>query len=101
MEKHLDELSNEDIKQLYQEHLPSSIENPTKHDIVQLVRSGFFDQSLNRLTESLTKSSGIGYILSQSLKFDYQGEGIEGFLAGIRQLTKKEQQESQDDEMKD
>lgn len=93
IEKHLDELSNEEIKQLYQSHLPESIENPTKYDIMQLVRSGFFDQSLNRLSESLTKSSGTGYLLSQTLKYDYQGEGIDGFLAGIRQLTEKEKQD--------
>lgn len=99
VEKHLDELSPEEIEQLYAEHLPSST-NPTKHDIIQLVRSGFFDQSLDRLNQGLQKSTGMGYILSQSLKFDYQGEGIEGFLKGIRQLTKKEEKEK-DAEMKD
>lgn len=95
IEKHLDSLSPDQLSQLYATHLPEST-NPTKHDILDVVRSGFFQQSTNKLSELLREGSGAGYLLAQSLKYDYQGEGIESFLNGVRELGKKEEEEKEE-----
>lgn len=113
--QHLDSLSKEQLIENYSTHLPKSIDanNISKNEILDIVRSGFFQQSINKLSDQLTNSNGTGYLLSQSLKYDYQGEGVDGFLNGIRQLSKKEEEEekkqqedqnhanSNDDSMKD
>lgn len=95
IEKHLDTLSPDQLSQLYASHLPEST-SPTKHDILDVVRSGFFQQSSNKLSELLREGSGAGYLLAQSLKYDYQGEGIESFLNGVRELGKKEGKEKEE-----
>lgn len=95
IEKHLDTLSPDQLSQLYASHLPEST-NPTKHDILDVVRSGFFQQSTNKLSELLREGSGAGYLLAQTLKYDYQGEGIESFLNGVRELGKKEEKENEE-----
>lgn len=95
IEKHLDTLSPDQLSQLYASHLPEST-SPTKHDILDVVRSGFFQQSSNKLSELLREGSGAGYLLAQTLKYDYQGEGIESFLNGVRELGKKEEKENEE-----
>lgn len=92
VEKHLDTLSPDQLTELYANHLPGST-NPTKHDILDVVRSGFFQQSTNNLSDLLREGNGAGYLLAQSLKYDYKGEGIEPFLNGVRELGKKEKKE--------
>ncbi|RLV94328.1 26S proteasome regulatory subunit RPN13 [Spathaspora sp. JA1] len=106
---HLESLTSEQLKQLYGDYLPKSItENPTKEQILDVIRSGFFKQSEQKLSQLLNQGNGAGYLLAQSLKFDYHGEGIDGFLTGIRELAKKEkekedknEQVEEDTEMKD
>ncbi|KAK6456231.1 proteasome complex subunit Rpn13 ubiquitin receptor-domain-containing protein [Scheffersomyces xylosifermentans] len=101
IEKHLDKLNPEQLQQLYSEHLPqSSASHPSKSTILDVVRSGFFQQSEQNLSKSLRDGKGAGYLLAQSLKYDYKGEGVDGFLAGIRELAKKEQEEAKSSEAK-
>jgi len=69
------------------------MENASKYEILQVIKSPYFNQNLKSLNESLRQCNGAGYLLSQSLKFDYKGEGIEAFLQGIRQLKKNESEE--------
>ncbi|EGW35003.1 uncharacterized protein SPAPADRAFT_58128 [Spathaspora passalidarum NRRL Y-27907] len=106
IDKHLAGLNTEQLKELYGQFLPQSVaENPTKEQILDVIRSGFFQQSEQKLSQYLTQGNGAGYLLAQSLKFDYHGEGIDGFLTGIRELAKKEKSdekaEGEDTEMKD
>ena len=96
IDDHLDKLSLEQLKEMYGEYLPPSIaQNPTKAKIMEVVRSGFFQQSEQKLTKQLRASEGAGLLLAQSLKYDYKGEGIENFLNGVRQLSKKEEEEEE------
>ncbi|KAK6198888.1 proteasome complex subunit Rpn13 ubiquitin receptor-domain-containing protein [Scheffersomyces amazonensis] len=91
IENHLEELNTEQIKQLYGDYLPESLSsNPNKSELINVIKSGFFKQSEKRLTNSLREGNGAGYLLAQSLKYDYKGEGVDNFLQGIRQLGAKE-----------
>ncbi|ODV80862.1 uncharacterized protein CANTADRAFT_47098 [Suhomyces tanzawaensis NRRL Y-17324] len=94
VQQHLDKLSPHQIDQLSQ-HLPASTP-ATKTEIAQVVRSGFFQQSQRKLSEQLSSGLGAGYLVAQSLKYDYKGEGVDGFLNGIRELTKKEDDDGDD-----
>ncbi|AOW26098.1 26S proteasome regulatory subunit N13 [Candida albicans P60002] len=101
IDSHLDKLSLEQLKEMYGDYLPPSIaSNPTKSQIMEVVRSGFFQQCEQKLSESLRGNSGAGYLMSQSLKYDYKGEGVESFFNGVRELGKKEQNDK-DEDMKD
>lgn len=96
---HLDKLSIDQLKELYGEYLPESITaNPTKEEIMRAIRSGFFQQCERKLSELLRSNTGAGYLMSQSLKYDYKGEGVDGFLNGIRDLAKKEQDNDKNEE---
>lgn len=102
IDSHLDKLSLDELKSLYSEYLPSSMSsNPTKAQIMDIIRSGFYAQSEQKLSELLSKGSGAGYLLAQSLKYEYKGEGIDGFLNGIRELAKKEKKEEEEQQQKE
>lgn len=91
VEKHLDTLSPEELARIYSPVLPESVaKNPTKKDILDVFRSGFFQQAEQKLSENLRSGTGAGYLLAQSLKYDYRGEGIDGFLQGLRQLGERD-----------
>ncbi|RCK56585.1 26S proteasome regulatory subunit RPN13 [Candida viswanathii] len=98
---HLDKLSIDQLKELYGEYLPQSIAaNPTKEEAMRAIRSGFFQQCEHKLSELLRSNTGAGYLMSQSLKYEYKGEGVDGFLNGIRELARKEQGGDKDDDKK-
>lgn len=99
LEAHINSLSNDEVVELFKDDLPPSIaENPTKSNILDLLRSGFFQQSKNNLSSHLKKSNGAGYLLSQSFGVDYVGEGITNFLNGIRKASKKPTKEGSTEE---
>lgn len=52
--------------------------------LMDVVRSGFFQQALERLSECVRDGDGAGYLLSQSLGLPYRGEGIDAFLDSCR-----------------
>lgn len=90
IESHLANLSDQEVVQLFGDDLPPSITaNPSKANVLELIRSGFFQQSKNNLSSHLKKQNGAGYLLAQSFGLDYEGEGISNFLNGIRKATKK------------
>lgn len=103
IEKHLSKLSEQQLAQLYSEFLPEN-SNPTKAEILEVVKNGFFRQASDKLDEQLRESNGSGYLLAQTLKYEYKGEGIENFLNGVRDVGKKEledENEKDDDKMKE
>lgn len=87
IEAHLNRLDESKIRQLYGALLPEGIE-PTKENVMRIVRSGFFHQATSELS-SLIGESGVGQILASSLGYEYEGEGIDAFLRGIRRSGKK------------
>lgn len=89
IEQYLNQLSDEQLIELVIDDLPPSIkQQPTRKDIMNLIRSGFFLQSRSNLTSHLNKSNGAGYLLAQTFGLEYSGEGIVNFLNSIRKSTK-------------
>lgn len=85
LKSHVNSLSEAEVLELFKDDLPPSIAaNPTKANILDLLRSGFFQQSKNSLSSHLKKNNGAGYLLAQSFGIDYEGEGITNFLNGLR-----------------
>ncbi|EGV63964.1 hypothetical protein PSN45_003959 [Yamadazyma tenuis] len=99
LETHLNRLSDKQLLELVKDDLPPTIgQNPTRANIYDLIRSGFFQQSKANLTQHLRNANGAGYLLAQSFGLEYQGEGISNFLEGIRKSSKKPHEESPSDD---
>lgn len=90
---HLDSLLPEQLAE-YRDYLPHSVE-PTKEEIMRVVRTGFFHQSNKELSSTIA-NNGVGQILAQSFGYSYKGEGLEAFLRGIREISKKEKEDKEE-----
>lgn len=88
IKSHLETLTHEELVSKYSDYVPISF-TLSKADLIDLVQSSFFQQNLAKLTEQLN-SDGSGYLLAQSIKYDYLGEGIDNFLQGIRNKSKQD-----------
>ena len=97
VENHLSKLSESQLRDLYADYLPENT-NPTKGEIIEVIKNGFFKQASEKLSEQLRESNGTGYLLAQTLKYEYQGEGIENFLNGIRSVGKNDAKKEAEDE---
>ncbi|KAK9456582.1 proteasome complex subunit Rpn13 ubiquitin receptor-domain-containing protein [Dipodascopsis uninucleata] len=77
------------------EFLPEGIPH-TKPELLRVIQSPQFLQGLNSLSQTLRSSEGsnVGQLVSNELGFPYRGEGIEGFLLGIRAAIEEEQSEN-------
>lgn len=67
---------------------------------MEVIRSGFFQQSSSKLSEQLRDDNGIGFALAETLKIDYQGEGIVNFMNSMRNSKKESEQDAKKDEDK-
>lgn len=85
--KHLDALSQEELVARYGDVLPESAE-PTKSEIISIVRSEFFKNASADLSLDLAEN-GLGQIMSRSFGYNYAGEGIDALLRGVRSFKKK------------
>lgn len=88
IKSHLQSLTHEEIVSMYSDYVPDS-SNLSKADLIDLVQSSFFLQNLAKLTEQLN-TEGSGYLLAQSIKYEYLGEGIDNFLQGVRNKSKQD-----------
>lgn len=64
---------------------------PTAEEVLKVLRSSFFRSANEELSSTITRNP-VGEILARSFGFDYQGEGIEAFLNGLREVAKKERE---------
>lgn len=87
--QHLNSLLDLQISELYRDFLPESV-NPTKDDILRVLRLGFFHQATKELGLTMSEN-GVGHVLASSFGYEYTGEGIEAFLRGIRLLKKEDE----------
>lgn len=87
LESLIDNADDETLKKLYS-HLPETFEK-NKENLRSVLLSGFFKRSANNLGSAL--NNGGGFIVSKSLDYDYEGEGIASFLNAVRKQTKKEE----------
>lgn len=83
--RHLEKLLESEITRMYGHLLPQAVP-PTKSDILRVIRSGFFHLANKELSQ--TMGENVGHILASSFGYQYNGEGIEAFLRGLRQLKK-------------
>lgn len=96
--KHVNSLSDEALKPLI-DHLPA--ETPkTKAELIRVLQSSQFAQGTDTFSNVLMQG-GLGPIVAHELDFPYTGEGIEGFLSGIRKAANpgKKPKEDDSDEM--
>ncbi|CCH43744.1 hypothetical protein BN7_3298 [Wickerhamomyces ciferrii] len=82
----IDNADEDTLKQLYT-HLPESFEH-NKENLKTVLFSGFFKRSASNLGNAL--NNGGGFIVSKSLEYEYEGEGIVSFLNALRKKSKKE-----------
>lgn len=86
---HLDTLSDDQVARVYGPYMPKSFQ-PTKLSVLALMRDPFFQQTCHKLGDLLKQANGAGYLLAHSLKYEYNGEGIEPFLCGLRKKAMSE-----------
>lgn len=79
---HLAALLPERVRELYGPLLPP-LDAPTAENILRVVRSGFFHQANKELSNTVAEN-GVGQILATSFGYEYEGEGLEAFLRGLR-----------------
>ncbi len=84
-------LSDDELKPLFR-FLPDGIEH-SKPELIRVIQSPFFLNSLETFSSALREvGTGVGSVVAHELGYEYQGEGIEGFLEGTRKQGKKEQE---------
>lgn len=85
----IEEADEETLQKLYA-HLPDSFEK-NKASLRTVLLSGFFKRSASNLGSAL--NNGGGFIVSRSLNYDYEGEGIASFLNAVRKQVKKDKED--------
>jgi hypothetical protein len=90
-------LSEEQLAPLYN-HLPEGIEH-SQQELVRVIQSSQFHQGMGLLSSVLNQ--GGGQIVASQLGYPYAGEGVEGFLQGIRSRERRddEGEENNDDDL--
>lgn len=89
IETMLGKLSAQEIHDTFSRFLPSlSEKDDPEETVAQIVETGFFQLSIDRLSDSLREGEGSGLLLAQSFGLDYKGEGIDGFLQALRDKGK-------------
>ncbi|KAJ8140308.1 hypothetical protein OY671_006500, partial [Metschnikowia pulcherrima] len=91
LERHLSALSPEEIKARYGDLLPENVE-PTSAEVLAVVRSEFFRAANAELSSNVAENN-LGSFLASSFGYEYEGEGLEAFLRGLRAAAKKEKRE--------
>ncbi|KAM9913089.1 hypothetical protein OXX69_001938 [Metschnikowia pulcherrima] len=92
LERHLSALSPEEIKARYGDLLPENVE-PTSAEVLAVVRSEFFRAANAELSSNVAENN-LGSFLASSFGYEYEGEGLEAFLRGLRAAAKKEHHEN-------
>lgn len=95
---HINSLSEADLQPLL-DALPEEIPH-TKQELITVIQSPQFSQSIDSFSEVLMQS-GLGSIVARELDYPYSGEGVEGFLAGIRKKAPPKDPEDDEDRMEE
>lgn len=85
--EYINSISEDKAQELY-EFLPSDIPH-TRDWLCKVVYSSYFQQGMGSLSQVLN-TSGLGSIVASQLDYDYEGEGVESMLNGIRHRAKKD-----------
>lgn len=62
----------------------------TRTELVKIIQSPQFLQSLSSF-DSVLSQPGAGSVVASQLGYSYQGEGVQGFLDGVRHASKSDQ----------
>lgn len=80
---HLARMLEADIERAYGALLPPGVA-ARRDDILRVVRSGFFHHARDELGGAVAETPGA--LLARTLGYDYEGEGVEAFVRGLRKL---------------
>lgn len=95
--EHINSLSDSELEPLF-DTFPEEIPR-TRADLIHVIESPQFVQGMDSFSNVLLQG-GLGSIVANELGYPYTGEGVEGFLTGIRKKTdseKKSEQENHDE----
>lgn len=84
----------DELRDLFGAHLPEGTE-PTRENIMEVVRSSFFRQSMERLCSQLNQQDGSGMLYAQAFGLKYRGEGLAWWLRALREKRNEEKGEKE------
>lgn len=91
---HINSLPEPQLQPLL-DNLPDQVPK-TKEELLRIIQSSQFAQGSDTFSNVLMQG-GLGPIVARELDYPYQGEGVEGFLNGVRKSApKKEDEEKQE-----
>lgn len=93
---HINSLDDNQLKPLM-DHLPDEIPK-TRAELIRVIQSSQFAQGIDSFSNVLMQG-GLGPIVARELEYPYVGEGVEGFLSGVRKTTPSKKKEPDSDEM--
>ncbi|XYA02047.1 hypothetical protein QA089_004612 [Meyerozyma guilliermondii] len=82
-------MSPEAIEQVFGPHLPEGTA-PTADNVMEVVTSSFFRQSLTKFSDQLDQNDGTGMLLAQAFGIEYKGEGLTNWLQAMREKKEEE-----------
>ena len=85
----LHKMSPEAIEQVFGPHLPEGTA-PTADNVMEVVTSSFFRQSLTKFSDQLDQNDGTGMLLAQAFGIEYKGEGLTNWLQAMREKKEEE-----------
>lgn len=94
IERHLRRLSPDDLRAKYGAHVPELM-SATVHDLMEIVRCGFFHQAQARL--SLLVAGPGSAVVAGAVGYAPQGPGVEAMLRGIRHQQQQQQKQDADE----
>lgn len=85
-------MSPEAIEQVFGPHLPEGTA-ATAENVMEVVSSSFFRQSLAKLSDQLEQNDGTGMLLAQAFGIEYKGEGLTNWLQAMREKEEEKKEE--------
>jgi 26S proteasome regulatory subunit N13 len=90
---HINSLPEPQLQPLL-DNLPDQVPK-TKEELLRIIQSSQFSQGSDTFSNVLMQG-GLGPIVARELGYPYQGEGVEGFLNGVRKSAPKKEEEKQE-----
>lgn len=87
---HINSLTESELQPVL-DNLPDQVPK-TKAELLRIIQSSQFSQGSDTFS-SVLMQGGLGPIVARELDYEYQGEGVEGFLNGVRKSAPKKKED--------
>ncbi|KAF5093638.1 hypothetical protein D0Z03_002338 [Geotrichum reessii] len=87
---HINSLTESELQPVL-DNLPDQVPK-TRAELLRIIQSSQFSQGSHTFSNVLMQG-GLGPIVARELDYEYQGEGVEGFLNGVRKSSPKKEDE--------